>query len=281
MNAKPKGLGRGLGALIGDVTEATAPDMNVSVNDIDVNREQPRRHFDEDKLTELCESIKVHGVLQPLLLKKSGDRFTIIAGERRFRAARMAGLKSVPAVVREFDERQSLEVAIIENIQREDLNPIEEAKAIRQLIDEYALTQEEVAARLSYSRSAVANLLRLLALPVAVEEDIITGKLSAGHARALLALKDEKLIVEQCKIVIDEQLSVRQTEALVKSVLERKPKRAKKPAPEFTYAEREIGAALETKVAISGSNSRGAIKIEYYSSEQLEALIGVLSKTDE
>ncbi len=277
MASKSKGLGRGLVSLMGD-PEPQQAETNISVNDIDINKEQPRKHFDDDKISELSESIKIHGVLQPLLLKKTGDRYQIIAGERRFRAARMAGLKSVPAVIRDFDEKQALEVAIIENIQREDLNPIEEAKAIKLLIDEYSLTQDEVAERLSYSRSAVANLLRLLALPSCVEEDVIAGRLTAGHARALLPLKDDAMITENAQKVITSSLSVRQTEALVKSILEARPEGEKKEkeTPKFSYAEKELGVALETKVSISGNESRGAIKIEFYSADQLQALFDML-----
>ncbi len=277
MANKSKGLGRGLVSLMGD-PEPQQAETNISVNDIDINKEQPRKHFDDDKISELSESIKIHGVLQPLLLKKTGDRYQIIAGERRFRAARMAGLKSVPAVIRDFDEKQALEVAIIENIQREDLNPIEEAKAIKLLIDEYSLTQDEVAERLSYSRSAVANLLRLLALPSCVEEYVISGKLTAGHARALLPLKDDELITQNAQKVMELSMSVRQTEALVKSMLEAKqqPEKKEKNSAQFTYAEKELGVALETKVSISGSESRGAIKIEFYSAEQLQALFDML-----
>ncbi len=277
MANKMKGLGRGLGALMGD-SEPVQSEMNIDVNDIDINKEQPRKHFNDEKITELSRSISIHGVLQPLLLQKMGDRYRIIAGERRFRAARMAGLKSVPAVVRDFDERQALEVAIIENIQREDLNPIEEARAIKMLIEEYSLTQDEVAERLSYSRSAVANLLRLLALPNKVEQLVISGGLSAGHARALLPLKDEELIIEQATKVIEQGLSVRQTEAMVKSLLDQKPAKTPVSNERFSYAEKELGVALETKVSISGSESRGSIKIEFYSAEQLQALFDALKK---
>ena len=207
-----KGLGRGLGSLFGEydqydievndenkkesVVEVVNGVLEIEIGLIDRNENQPRKNFDEKALKELSQSIKQHGIIQPIILQKTGDRYQIIAGERRFRAARMAGLKVVPAVIKEYSEQQISEIAIIENLQREDLNPIESAKAIQELMDKYNLTQEEVAEKIGKSRSAVTNTLRLLMLPVDVINLIKEGKLSAGHARTLLALEDKKQIIE-------------------------------------------------------------------------------------
>ena len=196
--AKKAALGKGLGALIDIreeiVEEQKKPADEISINLIDINKEQPRKHFDEDKLRELSESIAQHGIIQPLVLKPTDNgRYIIIAGERRYRAARMAGLKQVPAVIKEVNDQQLLQLALIENIQREDLNAVEEAEAIRELVERYSLNQEEAAAILGRSRSAVANSLRLLALSETMQKYIIDGKLAAGHARALMGIKDKVL----------------------------------------------------------------------------------------
>jgi len=264
-----KGLGKGLGALI----EQNALDVQESESEIDI-----RKNFNNEKLSELADSIKSYGIIQPLILKPENGRFTIIAGERRYRAARLAGLKAVPAIIKDVDSRQLLELSIIENIQREDLNPIEEAQAIELLMREYQLTQEQLSERIGKSRSALANSMRLLALPPSVLQYVVTGELSAGHARALLALKEKDLLEAAAEHVIAKALSVRETEEYVKK-LHAPPKPAQgkpqKPA-EYTDAEEKMSRSLATKVNISGSDRRGKIVIDYFSSEQLDALFDFL-----
>lgn len=277
-----KGLGRGLGALMGDsaisaITEEK-PQLEISINLIDVNKEQARKRFDEEKIAELAESIRQHGIIQPLILRKHGERYTIVAGERRYRAARKLKLKTVPAVIRDIDEDKLLELSIIENIQREDLSPIEEAHAISLLMDEHGYTQETVSERIGRSRSAVANTLRLLTLPEGIKQLVNDGTLSAGHARALIPLKTNGGIEEAAAKVIEKEMSVRETEAYIKKLLEKKPeKRAEERAPEFKEAESRMSEKLSTKVKISGGKERGRITIEYYSAEQLDELYEMLS----
>lgn len=274
--AKPKGraLGKGLGALIDDSVSVVKQEGNeIDVALIDICTTQPRKFFDEEKLAELAESIKTYGIIQPLVLKTNGDRYTIIAGERRFRAARKAGLKKVPAIVKDVDEQQLLELSIIENIQREDLNPVEEALALDMLMREYKLTQEELSERLGKSRSAIANVVRLLALPKKTREMLSAGAISSGHARALLALKDGAAIDAAAEHIEKNALSVRETEAYVKKLLEPpKPKKEKKVSADIAEAQTQLGESLATKVIISGNAKKGRISIEYYSKEQLEEL---------
>lgn len=282
-----RGLGKGLGALI-DVSESVPAAeaggvQEIDVNQIDVYKEQPRKIFDEEKLRELSESITQHGIIQPLIVKKNGSRYMIVAGERRYRAARLAGLSKVPVIVKDVGAKEVLELSIIENIQREDLNPIEEAQAIAMLMDEYSFTQDKVAKRLGCSRSAIANTLRLLNLPEAIRQLISVGALSAGHARTLLALKEENLIVQTAEMVVEKELSVRETEQYVKKLLERDRQAATNSkvtkSPEIKDAERRLSAALETKVSLHGNEKKGKLMIEYYSKEQLEALYEYLLRT--
>lgn len=273
-----KALGKGLGALMG-MEDASAeaekqPAREVDIQKIDINKEQPRKHFDEEKMRDLADSIRQHGVIQPLVVKpEANGRYTIIAGERRYRAARMVGLKQVPVVTKEVTDRELLQISMIENIQREDLNPLEEAQGIAALMEQFSLTQEEAAEILGRSRSAVANSLRLLNLPESVKKRIVAAELSAGHARALLAIKDRTLLEKAAAYVVEKQFSVRETESYVKRLLTERPRPQKKPqTPEFEAAEREIGEILETKVHFNGSDRRGRIVIEYFSKEQLYTL---------
>ena len=272
-----KALGKGLGALMG-MEDASAeaekqPAREVDIQKIDINKEQPRKYFDEEKMQDLADSIRQHGVIQPLVVKpEANGRYTIIAGERRYRAARMVGLKQVPVVTKEVTDRELLQISMIENIQREDLNPLEEAQGIAALMEQFSLTQE-AAEILGRSRSAVANSLRLLNLPESVKKRIIAAELSAGHARALLAIKDRTLLEKAAAYVVEKQFSVRETESYVKRLLTERPRPQKKPqTPEFEAAEREIGEILETKVHFNGSDRRGRIVIEYFSKEQLYTL---------
>ncbi len=273
-----RGLGKGLAALIEIPEEMDAPKegvLEIDVNLIDANHEQPRKNFDEEKLNELAHSIKTHGVIQPLIVRQEGGRYRIIAGERRYRAARIAGLSKVPVVLREASERELLQMSIVENVQREDLNPIEEAEAIAMLIDRFSLRQEEAADILGKSRSAVANALRLLTLPAEISEMVIAGSLSAGHARTLLFLKDKKLMLYAAEHIAESGLSVRETENYVKKIggaVRKKPRKPVARPPEFSEAERTLAELLDTKVRLVGNERCGKIVIEYFTKEQLFSL---------
>lgn len=285
---KKSGLGRGLDALWGSNTELIAEeDQNsvkmIEITQIDPNREQARKYFDAEGLEELAASISASGIIQPLILKKRDDRYTIVAGERRWRAARLAGLTEVPAIVRDYDEKQLAEVSLIENLQRQDLNPVEEASGIRQLMEQYGMTQEEVAERIGKSRPAVANALRLLSLPDEVLLMIRDGRLSAGHGRCIAGIKSAEEQVKIARLVEEKALSVRQTEELCKSIGEKAEKnqkftRPKTLAPELFDVQSILQNHLGTKVNIQGSDERGKIVIEYYSKNQLESLFEYLSK---
>ncbi len=283
MAAPKKGLGRGLDALLDpysasldETTSSGAGVLSVSVREIDTNAQQPRKQFDESSLNELAESIRVHGIVQPLIVKKKNNRYLIIAGERRFRAARIAGLTEVPVLVTDYDEAQIHEVSLIENIQRENLNPIEEAAAIRFLMKQYDMTQEEVSSRLGKSRPAIANSLRLLQLPESVIDLLKSGALSAGHGRALAGLTDSAQIEQLAAECVKNEYSVRTLEEKLKQLSEKKKpvEKAKKEKPslsaELSNLEESFREALGTKVSLSGSGARGKITIEYFSREDLE-----------
>ena len=251
----------------------------VKLTKVEPSREQPRKQFDADALQELAESIKQFGVLQPLLVQKKEDYYEIIAGERRWRASKLAGLKEVPVIVKEFTEQEAVEISLIENIQREDLNPIEEAMAYKRLIDEFHLKQDEIAERVGKSRTAVTNAMRLLKLSEKVQQMLIDEMITAGHARAILAISDKEKQESVAMKVFDEKLSVRETEALVKRMLE-PPKTEKKS--KFSSAEDAIYESLEEKMkSIMGTrvqihrkkNDKGKIEIEYYSKDELERII--------
>lgn len=282
MAGMKKGLGRGLDALLEPYTGPDADrDManrvlEISVRDIDTNRAQPRKSFDEAALRELADSIRVHGVVQPLLVRPNGSRYTIVAGERRFRAARLAGLETVPVLAAEYDEAQMQEVALIENLQREDLNPVEEAAAIRFLMQQHDLTQEEVSERLGKSRPAIANALRLLNLDRNVLELVRTGALSAGHGRALAAVTDaatQERLADEC---VRLGYSVRALESRVRNLQAgKKPSKKAAPAPhsgDLAQAERALRDRLGTRVRIAGDERRGRITIEYYSADDLQRI---------
>lgn len=285
--AVKRGLGRGLNSLIPVEDAGAAKDRSgvtlVDVNLIDTNLEQPRKAFDEEKLKELSQSIARHGMVQPIVVNRNGERYSIIAGERRYRAARMAGLNEVPVVVREAQPGEVMELALIENIQREDLNPIEEANAIRCLMQQHGLTQEEVAQRLSKSRPAIANSLRLLNLPAAVQEMLIAGTLQAGHARALAGLKDETGITALAARIASEGLSVREAENCVRALNEApgqqkaaKPKAERPHDVDMQDAEEQMRNALGTRVSIQGTAERGKVVIEYFSKDDLQAIFDAI-----
>ena len=278
-----KGLGKGLDALLGDYSEPTASGLQeLDIYLIDTNEDQPRKTFDKEKLEELAESLRLHGVVQPIVVRKIGERYSIIAGERRYRAARMAGLATVPVVIRDMDEMQAREVALIENIQRENLNPIEEAAAIKSLMDLHALPQEEVSKRISKSRPAVSNSVRLLSLPEEVQDMVKEGKLQAGHARAILSIPDDLNRTIVARRIAESGASVREAEKLVKAQLNPRmepavPKAEKRPAdPDLRAAEDALRERLGTKVSIQGGMSKGKLVIEYYTKDQLSGLYDLL-----
>lgn len=279
MKQQQQRLGRGLGALIGEESSAekTAV-LELDVNEIDPNLLQPRKHFDEEKLEELAQSIRTYGIVQPIIVQNIGDRYKIIAGERRYRAARLAGLSVVPVVIKEYSEMEFMEVSLVENLQREDLNPIEEAQAMRMLMDEHSLTQDELSGRLGKSRSAVANTLRLLSLPEEVRTMVVSGELSSGHARCLVALKSDHDKITLARRIVAQGLSVRETEALVGATAEKKEVQRKKKnaAPEIESAQGSLTTALGTRVQIVGDLSHGKIVLSYYNPDQLQALYDFL-----
>ena len=284
--ASQKGLGRGLGALLGDFTEESreqSPYRMLPIYKVEPNPEQPRQDFDEEELQALSESISVHGVIQPLTVRElNSGYYQIIAGERRWRAARLANLAEVPAVVIEADDKKAMELALIENLQRQDLNAVEEALGYRSLMDDYGLTQEEAAGRVGKSRSAVANALRLLNLPADIQEKVRTGDLSAGHARAILSLKSEKKQLEAAQKIIALGLSVRQAELLCKN-MEKEPK----PEPKVTLAvnyvaecEKSLSKHLGRGVKIVNGKRKGRFELEFYGQEDLQKLLDALMKLE-
>ena len=279
---KPSGLGRGLGALLGyDVVNADAQSVTtVPIAQVESNSAQPRKYFDEAALAELADSIRQHGIIQPLTVRKlASGYYQIIAGERRWRAARLAGLQEVPVVVIEADDRKAAELAMIENLQREDLNPMEEAQGYQTLIQQYHMTQEEAAQRVGKSRPAVANALRLLDLDPSVQQRVTEGQLSAGHARALVPLSPA-LQRKAADAVVQDGLSVRQTEALAKRLAAGK-KEKKSPAPgQVDYAaaaQKELSSALGRKVRIVTGRNKGRVELEYYGIDDLNDLLEALA----
>ena len=284
MALKEKGMGKGLGALLGDDFSAdfSAPASTIPLSQIESCRAQPRKSFDQEKLEELADSIRQHGVIQPLTVRKlSSGYYQIIAGERRWRAARMTELTEIPAVVIEADDQKAMELAMIENLQREDLNPMEEAEGYRALVENYGMTQEQAAQRVGKSRSAVANALRLLDLEENLKVLVEDGNLSAGHARAILPLSPA-LRVQAVKTIMQSSLSVRQTEQLVKRLLakEQEPEEpVKKEPPEIDYvaeAERSLSSCLGRACRISRGRKKGKIEIEYYDMDDLNDLLEAL-----
>ena len=291
--AAKKVLGKGLDSLIPsygeeeqiNIAKKTAKAENkegvvtVKINSVEPNKNQPRKAFNEDALAELADSIKQYGVIQPILVQKRNKYYEIIAGERRWRAAKLAGLKEVPVVIKDYSEQEIVEISLIENIQREDLNPIEEAQAYKRLLNEYNLNQDEVAERVSKSRSAVANSMRLLKLSEEVQNMLIDDLISSGHARTLLAIEDEKLQVEIAEKIMDEKLSVRETEKLVKNITNPKKKKEKEEIEnKFVYEdiENRIKEVMGTKVKVNHKASgKGKIEIEYYSDRELERLLDI------
>jgi len=281
---KRKALGRGLSALIPDADSTGGGRKGdfflVNIQEIQPNRFQPRRDFDDAKIVELAASIKEKGIIQPLIVRELTDGYELIAGERRLRAAIRAGLNAVPVIIKDVSDAESLEIALIENIQREDLNPIEEAMAYQRLISEFEITQEEMARKVGKDRSTVTNSLRLLSLPDSVKEDLAKGILSPGHARALLSLADDRLILTVREKIISKALSVRDTESFVKKIKEKKEHpdlRGKQGVPEINIhvmeLEDDLRRAMGTKVKILPSGTGGKIEITYFSHDDLDRII--------
>ena len=289
--ASSKGLGKGLGNLIRESEEdenvvvkevvkevvvKEPGEMKVRLSQIEPNREQPRKVFDEDALIELSESIKQYGVLQPLLVQKKDKYYEIIAGERRWRAAKLAGVKEVPVIIKDYSTQEVMEIALIENIQREDLNPIEEAQAYQRLIKDYRLKQDEVAEKVSKSRAAITNSLRLLKLDERVQEMVMEGKLSNGHARAIIGIEDGDQQYQVAQKIFDEQMSVRETEKLMKNLNRPEKPEKQKPQNDFVYRdiEEKMNKIMGTKVVIKNrEHDKGKIEIEYYSQERIYDLL--------
>ncbi|HIZ73743.1 MAG TPA: ParB/RepB/Spo0J family partition protein [Candidatus Mediterraneibacter stercoravium] len=300
MAVKRNGLGKGLDSLIPNKNDKVAKasvkteelrkktdeipsktgEIMVKINQVEPNRDQPRKDFDEDALMELADSIKQFGILQPLIVQKKNDYYEIIAGERRWRAAKIAGVKEVPIIVKEFSDQEIVEISLIENIQRENLNPIEEAMAYKRLLEEFNLKQDEVAERVSKSRTAVTNSMRLLKLSPRVQQMIVDDMISTGHARALLAIDDEEQQFILANRIFDEKLSVREIEKIVKD-LKNPKKEIKKTKIEYTFVyeniEEQMKNIIGTKVSVNPkANGKGKIEIEYYSEEELERIYDLI-----
>ena len=292
-----KGLGRGIGNLIPEETKdekdvvvkevvkevvvKEPAEVKVRISQVEPNKEQPRKYFDEDALIELSESIKQYGVLQPLLVQKKDNYYERIAGERRWRAAKLAGVKEIPVVIKDYSDQEVMEIALIENIQREDLNPIEEAQAYQRLIKDYRLKQDEVAEKVSKSRAAITNSLRLLKLDKRVQEMVMEGKLSNGHARTIISIEDGDKQYAIAQKIFDEKLSVREVEKLMREQ-DKKGKQPKElPENDFVYRdlEEKLSKSLGTQVTIKNkSNNKGKIEIQYYSQSELERILEFLPK---
>ena len=285
--SKKFGLGKGLNALIPEetkVNEETIENKGVDLIDINLiksNENQPRKRFDDEKIMELSESIKHNGIIQPIILKKDKKNYTIVAGERRWRAAKLSGLKEVPAIVMDLTEKQVMEISLIENIQRQDLNSIEEANAYKRLLNEFELTQDELSKRLGKSRTAITNTMRLLNLSEDVQQYLIEGVISEGHGRVLLGIEDEKLQYEIAQKVIDDKISVRELESVVRNLKKSKDdNKKKKQCEDLSRYYKDVTNKLQnyfgTKVNITNKNNKGKIEIEYYSEDDLQRILDII-----
>jgi len=278
-----KGLGRGLGALLSSegIPESDKDSVvNLKINDISPNVDQPRKAFNQEKLNELADSIKTNGIIMPIIVRKEGTGYKIVAGERRWRAARLAEFAVIPAIVRDLTDLQVMEQALIENIQRQDLNPIEESNALERLIKEHHLTQEKLSTIVGKSRPAITNSLRLLNLPEEIQDLVVQENLSAGHARALLSLSDQQMQIRAAQAIIEKQYSVRDTEKYVKFLLTPKKEKPVKDPQYLTSVkdfEQKLGKYLGTKVKLKDRNKKGVISIEYYSYEDLDRLFDLIT----
>ncbi len=282
---KKKGLGKGVDILYKASTAVETVKeqvLELKISEIEPNKDQPRTEFDQEKLETLSESIKKYGVLQPIVVKKLDNGFyRIIAGERRWRASKLAGLKKMPVVIRDFDDQETMEIALIENLQREDLNPFEEARGYRELMDLFSLTQEQVAQKVGKSRSAVANSIRLLSLCDEIKELVLKKELTVGHVRALLGTDNEGIQLMAARKIVADGLNVRQTEALIKTLLTEKKPKKKNPVDEemrryLATLEKKLSNSLGTKVSIQNKKNRGKIEIEYYNNEDFERIMNII-----
>jgi len=279
-----KGLGKGLSALFGEEMHDDTQLNAVKLRDVEPNPNQPRREFDPVALEELAESIRQNGIITPITVRKTGDSYQIIAGERRWRAARMAGLEEIPAYVLDVDEREAYQYALVENLQRQDLNPIEEALGYQRLMEDYGYSQEKAGEKVGRSRPYIANALRLLTLPEIITEMIASGALSAGHGRALVVL-DEQKAMEAAKIILEKELSVREAEKLVKRMLdgseaEEKPEKEDKIAMYVRELERSLASSTGHKVTIKHGRKKGKLTIEYYGNDDLDKICAALNKIE-
>lgn len=281
---KKFGLGKGLGALIPEeeVEQNDSMVFKISMNLIKANKDQPRKNFDMERISELAQSIKEHGVIQPIILNKEDDIYTVVAGERRFRAAKSIGMVEIPAIIMNIDDKEVLEISLIENIQREDLNPIEEALSYKRLLVDFNLTQEEISKKVCKSRTAIANCIRLLNLDERVQDYLIDGVISEGHGRAILGLNDKEIQYKIAQMVIDDSLNVRETESLVKNFENQKKEKEKVIKNQYSIYYKDIMNKLEnrfgTKVFINSKNkNKGKIEIEYYSEEDFERILEVFN----
>ncbi|MBQ4517460.1 MAG: ParB/RepB/Spo0J family partition protein [Clostridia bacterium] len=281
-----KGLGKGLGALLNTeeaVDSTLDQSFELKISQIEPNKSQPRTEFDPEKLEVLADSIKKYGVLQPIVVKKLDNGFyKIIAGERRWRASKLAGLKKIPVVIRDYDDQETMEIALIENLQREDLNPFEEARGYRELMDLFSMTQEQVAQKVGKSRSAVANSIRLLSLCDEIKDLVLKKELTVGHVRALLGTDDEGVQLMAARKIVADGLNVRQTEALIKSLLQPKKEKKKNAVDEelrryLTTLEKKLSDSLGTKVTIQSKKNHGKIEIEYYNNDDFERIMNIIS----
>ena len=276
--AAKRGLGKGLNALL-ELSELDNEIKKVNINEIEPNLKQPRKSFDNEKINELAESIKRHGIIQPIIVKKEKEYYKIIVGERRWRAAKIAGITEIPVIIKDLKEREIMEIALIENIQRQDLNPIEEACAFKELIDSYKITHDELAKILGKSRTAITNTIRLLALSDKVKTALIENKITAGHARAIITLEDFKIQDKILEIIIKNDMTVRDIENYIKKYLNEKERDNKKRATKeediiFSNLEKKLQDKLGTKVYIKNNKKdKGKITIEYYSKEELERIL--------
>jgi ParB family chromosome partitioning protein len=280
MATKRMALGKGLGALLPELGQAEPKALfYCGIEEIIPSRSQPRKHFDESKIQELAESIKEKGILEPLIVRRTGQGYELIVGERRWRAAQKAGLKEVPVLIKEVEEREVLEISLIENLQREDLNPIEAAEAFKHLIEEFSISQEDLSKRLGKDRTTITNTLRLLKLPLEVRNQLLQNRITSGHARAILSLESKEKQKELCALIIKKGLSVREAEVIVKRWSER-PKKSITPIRKRGDLESQLSSLqdslrkyLGTKVLITQKEKRGKIEIEYYSHEDLERIV--------
>ncbi|MBE7021877.1 MAG: ParB/RepB/Spo0J family partition protein [Ruminococcaceae bacterium] len=279
------GLGKGLGALLNTdevISTKLESQTELKISRIEPNKSQPRTDFDAEKLEMLAESIKKYGILQPIVVKKQDNGFyKIIAGERRWRAAKLAGLTKVPVTIKDYDDRETMEIALIENLQREDLNPFEEARGYRELMDLFSMTQEQVAQKMGKSRSAIANSIRLLSLGDEIKKLVLNKELTVGHVRALLATDNEEIQLIAARKVVDEGLTVRQTEAFIKTIQQEKKPKQKNPVDEemkryLLTLEKRLSDSLGTKVRIQNKKDRGKIEIEYYNNDDFERIMKII-----